>query len=680
MTTSQQIRQPWMHDMRPIITAPAQLWAEADGTVDASVPHAGAANLAGYYVGDTRILSRIVTAINGEAPTPISWRSAATGRSVTSLVARNIDGPTVDPSVRVTETRELTPATLAERFEIASVLTEPVELDLAVTLRFDMATMQEIKGGTPSAAAESGQVVIAVPHDGQEPAAHVTYGSIAVDVTPDTANVTSETVVPTITVDGLNCTFVWHLTVPARGSVSVGLTITVDAKANAVTAAASASPWAGITVHAADSRVADWANTSLRDLAGLRMAIPALPDDEFLAAGAPWFFTLFGRDSLWAARFMLPLTTRTAMGTLRTLAHFQATASDPETNADPGKIMHELRAETLVQTGAFDDGMRLPPLYYGTIDATPLWIILLGEALRWGAPENEVRALLPNLEAALAWLRDWGDCDGDGFLEYIDRTGHGLSNQGWKDSGDSVRWNDGRIADGPIALCEVQGYAYQAAMLGADVLERFGRPGADEWRAWAAQLKTRFNERFWVDDGRGRYPAIALDKDKRPVDSLTSNIGHLLGTGILDEDGVADVVKRLVGEDMLSGYGVRTMSTLAGGYWPESYHCGSVWAHDSAIVMNGLRAEGYTAEALQVAEGLVRAAAAFDFQIPELYSGDAGENSPAPYPAACHPQAWSAASSVAVVALLLGLEPGNAIDAANPADSPLAQGLRLERE
>ncbi|MBT1170547.1 glycogen debranching N-terminal domain-containing protein [Bifidobacterium sp. SO4] len=682
MTTSQQIRQPWMHDMRPILTAPAQLWAESDGTVDASAPHAGAANLAGYYVGDTRILSRIVAHVNGEAPTPISWRSAATGRSVTSLVARNIDGPTVDPSVRVTETRELTPATLAERFEVAGVLTEPVELDLAVTLRFDMATMQEIKGGTPSAAAASGQVVIAVPHDGKEPAAHVTYGSIAVDVTPDAANVASETdtPVPTITVDGLNCTFAWHLTVPARGSVSVGLTIAVDAKANAVTVAASASPWADITVHAADSRVADWANTSLRDLAGLRMAIPALPDDEFLAAGAPWFFTLFGRDSLWAARFMLPLTTRTAMGTLRTLAHFQATESNAETNADPGKIMHELRAETLVQTGAFDDGMRLPPLYYGTIDATPLWIILLGEALRWGAPEDEVRALLPNLEAALAWLRDWGDCDGDGFLEYIDRTGHGLSNQGWKDSGDSVRWNDGRIADGPIALCEVQGYAYQAAMLGADVLERFGRPGADEWRAWAAQLKTRFNEQFWVDDGRGRYPAIALDKDKRPVDSLTSNIGHLLGTGILDEDGVAAVVKRLVGDDMLSGYGVRTMSTLAGGYWPESYHCGSVWAHDSAIVMNGLRAEGYTAEALQVAEGLVRAAAAFDFQIPELYSGDAGENGPAPYPAACHPQAWSAASSVSVLSLLLGLEPGAPAGTTTPADSPLAQGLRIERD
>ncbi|PJM76544.1 glycogen debranching N-terminal domain-containing protein [Bifidobacterium felsineum] len=673
MTTSQQIRQPWMHDMRPILTAPAQLWAEADGTVDASAAHAGAASLAGYYVGDTRILSRIVTRVNSEALTPISWRSTAAGRSITSLVARNVEGPTVDPSVRVSETRELTPTTFAERYAIASVITEPIELDFAVTLRFDMATMQEIKGGTPSTAAAGGQIAITRPVNGEAPAVQVAYGNIIVDVTADDTNAG----VPVIDVDGLDCTLRWHLTVPARGSATVGLNIAVDAKANAVTAAASVSPWANVAVEAADSRVADWVNTSLRDLSGLRMAIPALPDDEFLAAGAPWFFTLFGRDSLWAARFMLPLTTRTAMGTLRTLAHFQAQESNAQTNADPGKIMHELRAETLVQTGAFDDGMRLPPLYYGTIDATPLWIILLGEALRWGAPEEEVRALLPNLEAALAWLRDWGDCDGDGFLEYIDRSGHGLSNQGWKDSGDSVRWNDGRIAEGPIALCEVQGYAYQAAVIGADLLERFGRPGADAWREWAAQLKTRFNELFWVDDGRGRYPAIALDKDKRPVDSLTSNIGHLLGTGILDPEGVAAVVKRLASNDMLSGYGVRTMSALAGGYWPESYHCGSVWAHDSAIVMNGLRAEGYVAEALQVAEGLVRAAAAFDYQIPELYSGDAGESGPAPYPAACHPQAWSAASSVSVLALLLDLDPDGS---SSPVDSPLAQGLQIMRD
>ena len=604
MNSTERIRQPWMHDMKPLVVAPAQLWETADGTVDASQQHAGAANIAGFYVGDTRIISRIIPVVNGEAPTAIAWNSPQKGVGVSSMVARNVDGPTVDPSVRIAENRTLEPDALHERYVLRSVMTDPVTLDFSVKLRFDMASMQEIKGGASSSAAANGEVILSrVPGDACS--AEVAYGELRATVTAEPQDGSG---VPSIILDGLDCVISWQVTIPARAETSVGLHIAVSSPRNAVIAANADCPWADVQVEAADNRVSNWVNTSLRDLDGLRMSIPALPDDEFLAAGAPWFFTLFGRDSLWAARFMLPLTTRTAMGALRTLAHFQATESDIQTNADPGKIMHELRAEPLVQTGAFNDGTSLPPLYYGTIDATELWIILLAEALRWGAPEQEIEALLPNLEAALAWLRDWGDCDGDGFLEYIDRTGHGLSNQGWKDSGDSVRWNDGRIADGPIALCEVQGYAYQAAILGADVLEKFGRPGAEDWRAWAKRLKTRFNEVFWVDDGNGRYPAIALDRDKKPVDSLTSNIGHLLGTGILDEQGVRDVVARLVGDDMLSGYGVRTMSTLAGGYWPESYHCGSVWAHDSAIVMNGLRAEGYEEEALRVADGLVRAA------------------------------------------------------------------------
>lgn len=671
MTTQNTPRQPWMHDMKALVCAPAQLWCDPDGTMSGNGVHAGAASIAGFYLADTRILSDIAVAVNGERPTPISWRRIRQNGGVVSMVARNIEGVTVDPQLRLDERRTVSADRLTESIDIRSVLDRDIDVEVSIAMRGDIATMQEVKGGVPSAAAAAGAVTMTAAGDGMTLDAgdlHVAIGPSAdCGAAPDA-----------IGVDGLTGTATWRLTVPARGTVRIGLQVVAMAPDMVVQAASTPCPWRDVAVCAADSRVSRWVRTSLEDLAGLRMAIPALPDDEFLAAGAPWFFTLFGRDSLWAARFLLPLTTRTAMGTLRTLAHFQATASDPETNADPGKIMHELRGEQLVSAGAFaSDGMSLPPLYYGTIDATPLWIITLGEALRWGAPEDEVRALLPNLEAALAWLRDWGDCDGDGFLEYIDRTGHGLSNQGWKDSGDSVRWRDGRIAEGPIALCEVQGYAYQAAMIGADLLDRFGRPGGEAWRAWAAGLKTRFNERFWVDDGHGRYPAIALDKDKRPVDSLTSNIGHLLGTGILDEQGVRDVVARLTGPDMLSGYGVRTMSGECGGYWPQSYHCGSVWAHDSAIVMLGLAAEGYIDEAVRIAEGLVRAADAFGYQIPELYAGDAGEGGPAPYPAACHPQAWSAASSVAVASLLLGLTPDGE---GRPIDSPLALGLSLTRE
>ena len=670
MTTQNTPRQPWMHDMKALVCAPAQLWCDPDGTVAGNGVHAGAASIAGFYLADTRILSDIAVTVNGERPTPIGWRRIRQDGSVTAMVARNIEGATVDPQLRLDERRTVSADRLTESIDIRSVLDRDIDVEVSIAMRGDIATMQEVKGGVPSAAAAAGAVTMAAAGDGMT----IDAGDLHVAIDP---SADCGAAPDAVGVDGLTGTTTWRLKVPARGTVRIGLQVVATAPDMVVQAASTPCPWRDVAVCAADSRVSRWVRTSLEDLAGLRMAIPALPDDEFLAAGAPWFFTLFGRDSLWAARFLLPLTTRTAMGTLRTLAHFQATASDPETNADPGKIMHELRGEQLVSAGAFaSDGMSLPPLYYGTIDATPLWIITLGEALRWGAPEDEVRALLPNLEAALAWLRDWGDCDGDGFLEYIDRTGHGLSNQGWKDSGDSVRWRDGRIAEGPIALCEVQGYAYQAAMIGADLLDRFGRPGGEAWRAWAAGLKTRFNERFWVDDGHGRYPAIALDKDKRPVDSLTSNVGHLLGTGILDERGVHDVVARLAGPDMLSGYGVRTMSGECGGYWPQSYHCGSVWAHDSAIVMLGLAAEGHADEAVRIAEGLVRAADAFGYQIPELYAGDAGEGGPAPYPAACHPQAWSAASSVAVASLLLGLTPDGEC---HPADSPLARGLSLHR-
>lgn len=677
MTSYNVPRQPWMHDMKTLVCAPAQLWCDSDGVVDAAVPHAGAASIAGLYLADTRVLSTIAVTVNGERPISLGWQPAGRGASLNTLVARTVDGPTVDPQLRLEEHRVLAADLFRECIDVRSALDVDAVVDLAVVLVADFATMQEVKGGVPSAAAQSGTIAVTPSVDGES--VTLTCGGVRACISIDgCADGDRSPYAGELTMDGADCTLHWRLTVPARGVIRVGFDVELSTANAVVRAASTPCPWKGVRIQASDSRLSRWVNTSLDDLAGLRMSVPALPDDEFLAAGAPWFFTLFGRDSLWAARFLLPLCTRTAMGTLRTLAHFQATTSDPQTNADPGKIMHELRGEQLVSAGAFaSDGMSLPPLYYGTIDATPLWIITLGEALDWGASEDEVRALLPNLESALAWMRDSGDCDGDGFLEYIDRTGHGLSNQGWKDSGDSVRWRDGRIADGPIALCEVQGYAYQAAMTGAKLLDRFGRPGAESWRTWASALKTRFNERFWVDDGHGRYPAIALDRDKRPVDSLTSNIGHLLGTGILDERGVCDVVARLTGSDMLSGYGVRTMSASCGGYWPQSYHCGSVWAHDSAIVMSGLAAEGYTDEAMAVAEGLIRAADTFDYQIPELYAGDALEEcgrGPAPYPAACHPQAWSAASSVAVVSLLLGLRPdGNG----RRSRSPLAEGLRI---
>lgn len=220
--------------------------------------------------------------------------------------------------------------------------------------------------------------------------------------------------------------------------------------------------------------------------------------------------------------------------------------------------------------------MRLPPRYYGSIDATELWVLLFADAVDAGLSEDRVRPLIGSLRAALGWLVDYADPDHDGFLEYFDPTGKGLANQGWKDSGDSIRWKDGNLAQGPIALCEVQGYAYEAATRGADLLDRYGESGgpdaalASRSRSWAQDLRTTFNRRFWVEDRSGAYPAVALDKGKRPVDSLTSNIGHLLGTGILDEGGARKVVDRLLSDDLLSPYGIRTLAKSNGGFLPSA--------------------------------------------------------------------------------------------------------------
>ncbi|MGW6508651.1 amylo-alpha-1,6-glucosidase, partial [Streptomyces niveus] len=271
---------------------------------------------------------------------------------------------------------------------------------------------------------------------------------------------------------------------------------------------------------------------------------------------------------------------------------------------------------------------------------------------------EQVRDLLPHAEAALEWLATYGDADGDGLLEYVNASGLGLSNQGWKDSGDAIRWRDGTHAEAPIALCEVQAYGYEAAMGGAALLRAFGRPGAERWEEWAERLKRRFRETFWVEDETGRYPAVALDAAKRPVDSVTSGFGHLLGTGLLDEEESALLAARLAGPELNSGFGLRTLSTDSTGFNPFGYHIGSIWPHDTAIAVHGLVRAGFPAEAASLAEGLIAASPAFEGRLPELFAGhgSAVDSVPAPYPASCRPQAWSAASAVTLLTAVLGLE------------------------
>jgi glycogen debranching enzyme len=445
----------------------------------------------------------------------------------------------------------------------------------------------------------------------------------------------------------------WPLSVGAKQSTALTWSVVMSDPGMVVQEAPRSERWT-VSTEGLDRRLSRWVATALDDLHALRLAMPDHPEDAFIAAGAPSFLTLFGRDSLWAARMMVPVDVSIAASTLRVLARRQGTRNDPDIEEEPGKILHELRDTPLDTPGI---GFELPPLYYGTVDATALWVCLLVDAWRAGMPKDEVAALIPNLRSALGWID--AAAREEGFLSYIDHTGKGLANQGWKDTGDAVQWRDGRLADGPITLCEVQGYAHEAAAGAADLLEAFGEEGAAEWRSWAARLRERFNERFWVTTVEGTYPAIALDRDGRAVDTLTSNIGHLLGTGIVGPEAEARIAELLVGPTMNSGFGVRTLSTEAAGYQPLAYHSGAVWAHDSAIVAHGMARIGRYEEAAVVVEGLVNAAEGFGYRMPELHSGHprAARARPVPYPRACRPQAWSAAAAITSLDIAQSCDP-----------------------
>jgi glycogen debranching enzyme len=633
------MEQPWLHDLSLTLAAPTQVWSAGDGQVRPG-------GLAGVHHADRRVVCLLALEVDGHEPTPVAAHSVRGDTHSFVSVPRHLGDPGPDPTVRLVRRRDVEPGLVRETYVLSSTAAEPVTCTLGLRVAADLAPMDGVKSGAtfePVPADGVGGSVLTWDRDGLRATLRVPGARTS----PDGAG-------------GTGVVATWDLTVPPGGSVSHDLLLTLDAGGAAVTAPRRDAGWPEVRVDSADRRLAPVLQRSLDDLRLLRLAAPGPDgaDEEFIGAGAPWFLTLFGRDSLWTARMLMPVTTDLAMSTLRLLAHHQGTGTDDVTAEEPGKILHEVRSAGF--SLGEDDGAdrHLPPVYYGTIDATPLWALTLHDAWSWGAPGDQVEQLLPALERALAWQVEHGDADGDGLLEYVDRSGHGLSNQGWKDSGDAVRRSDGTRATSPLALAEVQGYAYAAAVRGADLLEAYGRPGADRWRAWAERLREEFARRFWVEDAVGAFPAIALDRDKRPVVSLTSNIGHLLGTGILDAEGVDLVARRLVGSDMQSGFGIRTLSTQAAGYSPTGYHVGSVWPHDTAICLAGLAAE-QRPETAEVAEALLSALTAFGGRPPELFAGDAASAQPVPlpYPAACRPQAWSAASAVSLVGSVLGLRP-----------------------
>ena len=391
-----------------------------------------------------------------------------------------------------------------------------------------------------------------------------------------------------------------------------------------------------------------------RSLMDLHMLKTSIGGDEFFAAGVPWFVTLFGRDCLTTTLQTLAFWSDTPAPTLRLLARYQGTQVSDWHDEQPGKILHELRVGELARMN------KIPHTpYYGTIDATPLFLILMSQQARWTGDLDLFRELRGPVERALHWIDKYGDVAGDGYVSYVGNTNKGLINQGWKDSEDAVVTEDGRFAEPPIALAEVQGYVYMAKMDIAELYERIGeREYATRLRAEARALRARFNHDFWIEE-EGCY-AMALEARHRPCRVMSSNAGQVLWTGIADEDKAGRVVQRLMKPDLFNGWGIRTLSYKERRYNPMGYHLGTVWPHDNSLIAAGFRRYGHDEEATRIFVGLLEAAMEFeDYRLPELFTGFGREEygEPVRYPVACHPQAWAAGAIPFLVETFLGLAP-----------------------
>lgn len=397
---------------------------------------------------------------------------------------------------------------------------------------------------------------------------------------------------------------------------------------------------------------------SLMDIASLRFRPDTMPQCSLPAAGLPWFMALFGRDSLITSYQMLPFAPELAATTLHALADAQGKKEVELTEEEPGRILHELRFGELTH---FRERPQSP--YYGASDTTPLFLILLEEYERWSGDHDLVRELEPNARAALDWMDHYGDRDDDGYIEYQRRTTLGLENQCWKDSWNSILFHDGTLAKTPLATCEIQGYAYDAKMRSARLARQIWKDEAlaGKLEKQAAQLKSRFNKDFWIP-GR-KFFALALDGEKKQVDSLCSNIGQLLWSGIADDDKAIAIRDHLMSPKMFSGWGIRTMAEGEGGYNPIEYHDGTVWPHDCSIIAAGLARYGYRKEASEIIGAIFEASLYFRAHLPEVFAGYERIKTrfPVQYPTACLPQAWAAGAPMLGFRTLLGLEPKDGI-------------------
>ncbi|HTF55555.1 MAG TPA: glycogen debranching N-terminal domain-containing protein [Pseudonocardia sp.] len=611
----------------------------------------------GLFVADTRVLSCWRLAIDGEPVETLSALEDAAEPYRATFVGRTAPRRWLADSTMLVVRNRFVGDGLREDVVLRNLGPEPVGLTLTIGVDADFADLFAVKVGR----ARPARGVL------------VEVGSASMSFTLPGTTGTTDTRGALVTATGEPAVspgqFTFQVVVPARSSWSTCLAMEASLSGRRIPPLHRC----GEPVHASRSatRMREWRlsnprvsspdrglvtaiEASARDLGALRIEDPEHPDCPVVAAGAPWFMALFGRDSLLTAWMSLALDPRLALCTLRTLARMQGTQVNPLTEEEPGRIPHEIRLgrEAALALGGGN-------IYYGTTDATPLFVMLLGELDRWGGiPDADRAGLLAAADRALAWVEHFGDADQDGFVEYRRYTDRGLANQGWKDSFDGINHRDGRLAAPPIALCEVQAYVYAAFLARAELADTDGDTRtATHCRRRAGDLKEAFNRRFWMP-GPGAV-AVALDGAKQQVDSITSNMAHCLWCGILDADKAAAVAALLAGRTLNSGFGLRTLATDMGAYNPMSYHNGSVWPHDTAIAVAGLMRYGFISQAQDLALGLLDAATHLGGRLPELFCGfDRDEfDLPIPYPTSCSPQAWAAAAPRLVLRSLLRLQP-----------------------
>ena len=621
----------------------------------------GIATASGFFAADTRFLSRSVLTLGGRRLDPLSHDHSTP--HLAAFVLRNPLAAGLRPNEIVVERERFVGDCMEERIVVANHSRRRIDVELCLELAADFADIFVVKDLEPG---------FGRPVDVQLPETRPPVRDGHRTLVFSDESFGGRTVVhlsePFDESEGV-VRFALALEPGARWQLVVGVQAELDGVAPLQAASfareldderraaeQSLEAWqrsAPVLSTGWDDLVHTW-NRSIADLAALRMRVPEFADDYLLAAGTPWFMTVFGRDTIISSLQSLLLGPDLAAGTLRVLAATQATSDDPERDAEPGKIIHELRRGKAA--------LAWVDRYYGTADATPLFLVLLSELWHWTDDPALALELEDAARRALAWIDGPADRDGDGFVEYERRSRNGIRNQIWKDSEDSMAFRDGTLADAPIASAEVQGYVYDAKRRLAEIAREIWRDDAlaAKLERDAAELRCRFDDAFWLEE-RGFY-ALGLDHEKRPIDSLASNLGHLLWSGIVPEERRERVAALLTGDKLWSGWGVRTMAVGEGAYNPLVYHDGTVWPHDNSLVAWGLARSGRPHDAARILQAMVDAAAHFDYRLPEVFAGFARGHTgfPVVYPTSASPQAWAAGTPVLLLQLVLGLVPNRA--------------------